>query len=307
LENKTPLDDGLMPFGNIDGGIHSGDEYTNTYWNLLGLRAYIEAARWLGKPDEAAAWQKEYDDFMATFRKAAARDMKTDPRGNRYLPILMNGSNLPQRAQWAFCQAVYPGQIFAKDDPLVAGNMAMLKATERQHMVYGTGWDATGIWTYFASFYGHAWLWQGDGRKAAEVLYAYANHAAPMLVWREEQSLKGEKFKKVGDMPHNWASAEFIRLTVHLLEIDRGNELHLLEGLPAQWLKAGMTTKLDGVQTPFGPLHMTLKVDKNGKTAVLQVKPLASNCTAIVVHLPDGATQKISSEKGGQIEFPVNQ
>ena len=33
-------------------------------------------------------------------------------------------------------------------------------------------------------------------------------------------------------MPHNWASAEFIRLTVHLLALDRGDELHLLEGLP---------------------------------------------------------------------------
>ena len=69
--------------------------------------------------------------------------------------------------------------------------MAMLAATEREGMVYGTGWDATGIWNYFASFYGHAWLWQGNGRKAAEVLYAYANHAAPVLDWREEQSLQG--------------------------------------------------------------------------------------------------------------------
>ena len=66
----------------------------------------FEAARWLGKADEAAAWQKEYDDFLAAFRKAAARDMKTDPHGNRYLPILMaTGQELPQRGQWGFCHA----------------------------------------------------------------------------------------------------------------------------------------------------------------------------------------------------------
>ena len=46
--------------------------------------------------------------------------------------------------------------VTAKDDPLVAGNMAMLEATEREGMVFGTGWDAAGIWNYFASFYGHA-------------------------------------------------------------------------------------------------------------------------------------------------------
>jgi len=292
LTNDTPLDDGLVPPGFPDGGIggvHA--EYTNPYWNLLGLRAFVQAARWLGHTDEAAQWQKEYYDFMAAFRKAAARDMKTDPHGNRYLPIRMDGEDLPQRGQWAFCHAVYPGQVFPKNDLLVAGNMAMLAATEREDMVYGTGWDATGIWNYFASFYAHAWLWQGNGRKAAQALYAFANHAAPVLVWREEQSLKGEKYKKVGDMPHNWASAEFIRLTVHLLALDRGDELHLFEGLPPEWTKPGMITKLTGIATPFGKLTMELKVATDGKTAALHVEPLSDpSCRKIVVHLGRGLT-----------------
>ena len=42
--------------------------------------AFVQAARWLGKTDEAALWQKEYDDFLAAFRKAAARDMQTRTR-----------------------------------------------------------------------------------------------------------------------------------------------------------------------------------------------------------------------------------
>ena len=304
LENDTPLDDGLIPPGFSDGGIggvHA--EYTNPYWNLFGLKAFIQAATWLAKPEEAATWQQEYDAFMAAFRSAAQRDLAKDPRGHVYVPIIMGEpgrKELPQRAQWAFCHAVYPGQIFAQDDPLVAGTMAMLEATEREGMVYGTGWDATGIWNYFASFYGHAWLWQGNGRKAAQILYAYANHAAPTLAWREEQSLRGEKFKKVGDMPHNWASAEFIRLVIHLLALDRGTELHLLEGLPPQWLGPGMTTRLDGVATPFGPLELTLQTEADGKSATLDVKPLAANCTAVVVHHPDGTISRIDPKQGGR-------
>ena len=306
LENKSTLDDGLQPAGFPDGGIGGVmDEYTNIYWNLLGLRAYIQAANWLGKTEEADTWQKEYDNFLATFHKAAARDMKTDPHGNRYLPIRMDGQDLPQRGQWGFCHGVYPGQLFAKDDPLLAGNMAMLEATEREGMVYGTGWDATGIWNYFASFYGHAWLWQGRGQKAAQILYAYANHAAPVFDWREEQSLQGQPYKKVGDMPHNWASAEFIRLTVHLLELDRGDELHLLEGMPRQWLRAGMTTKLNDVATPFGPLHVAVQVSADGRTATLSVRPLAANCKAVVVHQPDGGTARVAPQQGGTLTFAV--
>jgi hypothetical protein len=217
----------------------------------------------------------------------------------------MDGQNLPQRAQWAFCHAVYPGQIFARNDPLVAGTLAMLEATEREGMVYGTGWDATGIWNYFASFYAHAWLWQGNGRKAARLLYAYANHAAPVLDWREEQSLRGEPFQKVGDMPHNWASAEFLRLAIHLLALDRGDELHLLEGFPPQWAAPGRLTRLNGIATPFGPLYLTVRADKEGKSLTLRVKPLAANCKAVVVHLPGGGTKTISPLQGGSMTFAV--
>jgi hypothetical protein len=306
LENKSPLDDGLQPPGFPDGGIGGVQyEYTNIYWNLLGLKAFVQAAHWLDKSAQAEVWQKEYDDFLATFRRAAARDMKFDPHGHRYLPIRMDGEDLPQRGQWGFCHGVYPGQLFAKDDPLLAGNMAMLEATEREGMVYGTGWDATGIWNYFASFYGHAWLWQGRGQKAAELLYAYANHAAPVLDWREEQSLHGKPYNKVGDMPHNWASAEFIRLAIHLIELDRGDELHLLEGMPSQWLGAGMTTRLSGVATPFGPLHLTVQVSKDGRTAKLDLQPLAANCKSVVVHLPDGSTRPLAPRQGGTTTFAV--
>ncbi|MFA5815694.1 MAG: hypothetical protein WC865_08750 [Bacteroidales bacterium] len=287
-KDDSPLNDGLMPAGFIDGGLDYGQEYTNAYWNLLGMKAFVQAANWLGKKDEAQRWEKVYTDFYSCFRESAKRDMRSDPYGNVYLPTLMGEEGakpLPQKAQWSFCQAVYPGQLFDRDDPFVAGNLAMLESTEREGMVYGTGWDTKGLWNYFASFYGHAWLWQGDGQKAANILYAFANHASPLLAWREEQSPRGEPYKKVGDMPHNWASAEFIRLTVHLLALDRGNELHLFEGLPVQWTRPGMVTRLDGVATPFGPLTMELKVAKNGKSALLRVNPLSDpSCTKIVVH-----------------------
>ncbi len=54
-ENATPLDDGLNPPGEIDGGLSGHGtgfkrpEFSNVHWNLLGLRAFIQAAHWLGK------------------------------------------------------------------------------------------------------------------------------------------------------------------------------------------------------------------------------------------------------------------
>lgn len=297
---------GLVPDGFSDGGLAGRvPEYTNVYWTLVGLRAIADAARWLGKEDDAAAWQREYDDFTATFRKAAERDTRTDAHGNRYLPIRMRDADkvAPQKAQWGFLHAVYPGELFLPDDPLVQGNMAMLQATEQEGMVFGTGWLDAGIWNYFASFYGHAWLWLGQGQKAAEALYAFANHASPLGCWREEQMPQGKGGAICGDMPHNWASAEFIRLVRHLLVLERGDALHLCEGLPAKWARPGAVTRVQGVLTEFGPISMRLTVDKDGKSARLWLDPPARTRPAkIVLHL-DGwsgrqGTMEIRQRKG---------
>lgn len=305
LTDDSPLNDGLMPKSAPDGGQGGAHyEYTTVFWNLVGMDSVVKAARWLGKKEDAVRWQKEQDDFMATFRKATARDIKTDPHGNKYLPNLMSGADTPQRAQWSFCHAVYPGQLFAMDDPLVMGNLAMLEATEKENMVYGTGWDAHGIWNYFGSFYGHTWLQQGHGKKAARQLYAMANHAAPIFAWREEQNLAGTKYVKVGDMPHNWASAEFIRLAIHLLALDRGDELHLLEGIPSEWLKPGMVTRLKGIATPFGNLTMELQCANDGKSASLRIAPLATgSCQKIIVHL--NGTRELDPTRSHNIVIPL--
>ena len=311
--SKTPgaLNYGLLPGGEIDGGISNGGpqepEYSNTHWCLAGLKAAIAAAHWIGDEANAASWQKEYDDFCATFRKAAARDTLKDKFGNSYVPQMMGNARglTPQKGQWTFCHAVYPGQVFAIDDPLATSQMAMLRATKVEGMVFDTGWMKDGLWGYFASFYGHAVLWMGEGKEAAQVLYDFANHACPTRVWREEQKPVGQGSDEVGDMPHNWASAEFVRLTTHLLELDRGEELHLLEGMPARWLGPGMVTRLDGVLTPFGPLHMTVRAARDGKTATLEVKPLATNCKGIIVHLPDGTTRRLAPRRGGMVTFEV--
>lgn len=289
-QNPYPEDDGLIPPGAIDGGLWGGDdqpEYSNVLWNMAGMKAMIQAAEWLDKKEDAAKWHAIYDDFYATFQKATERDAAVDSYGNRYLNNMMKPEhrNLPQRALWAFCQSIYPGQIFSLDDEIANGTIDMLKTTLQEGTVMGTGWAVDGIWTYFNSFYGHACLWTGRSEDAANALYAFANHASPVFNWREEQHPRDLHDFYWGDMPHNWGSAEFIRLTVHLLQIDRGTELHLLEGIPEEWLGAGMTTSLQGIATPFGLLTMQLNVAKNGKKAKLTVEPLnGKSCTALVVH-----------------------
>jgi hypothetical protein len=296
---------GLMPPGVPDGGIGGVvQEYTNVYWNLAGLKAAIEAAKLIQAPEQAA-WEAEFKDFWAVFQAAVKRDAKPAGGGLVYLPILMKPQEGvdPVRGQWAFCHAVFPGQLFEADDPLVRGNMQLLDSHEKEGIVLGTGWLADGLWNYFASFYAHAHLWLGNGPKAAEIYYAYANHASPLRAWREEQApqdaSRTDKF--VGDMPHNWASAEFIRLTRNLLVLERGSELHLLEGIPRNWLAAGTVTELKSIATNFGPVSLKLEIAADGTAAALSVTPPPGpGAPRIVVHLGAWAAEgKAAPRKNG--------
>lgn len=302
-KNPEAPEAGLIPPGVPDGGIGGiVAEYTNVYWSLAGLKAAVEAARRLQMP-EADAWDAELRDFRAAFDKAAVRDRKPMDGGLFYLPILMKPQSGidPIRGQWAFCHAVFPGRLFEASDPLARGTLMLLDDHQKEGLVLGTGWMPDGLWNYFASFWAHAHLWLGDGPKAAEILYAYANHASPLRAWREEQPPKGEKTQApfVGDMPHNWASAELLRLVRNLLVLERGSEIHLLEGLPPTWLAPGAKTELKGVATNFGPISLSLESAADGKSARLAVTPPPAPSPArIVVHLGAWAAEgKVATEE----------
>jgi hypothetical protein len=207
---------------------------------------------------------------------------------------------------------VFPGRLFDAADPLARGNMKLLDDHQAEGLVLGTGWMPDGLWTYFASFWAHAHLWLGNGAKAAEILYAYANHASPLRAWREEQPPRGAKTQApfVGDMPHNWASAERLRLVRNLLILERGDEIHLLEGLPPGWLAPGSKTALNGAATDFGPLTMRLEVAADGSSLRLEAAlPASERLRRTVVHLgawaAEGKTPTEKTEAGFVMTVPL--
>ena len=309
MKDKNAVNYGLVPAGFSDGGLaKKTDEFTNVYWTLIGLKSAVHIAEQLNRNAEATQWQAKYDSMFTDFRRAAERSLRTDSCGNWAIPTYMTDSCPIQKAQWAFCHAVYPGELFADDDLLMLGTMNMLRCHEREGLVYETGWQDQGVWNYFGSFYAHAWLWLGDDMKAAQTMYAMANHASHTLVWREEQPVKTVKSRQVtGDMPHNWASAEFIRMIRHFIALERGPELHLFEGLPPTWLKPGMRTAIKGIYTDYGILDAELAISADGKKATVSMNLNPANHqppSSVVIHLnTPGGKEKVINIKP---VFPFN-
>lgn len=254
---------GLLAPGFADGGIGGvRSEFTNTVWTLAGLRAAIEAADGLGIDFKAP--RNFYEELRAAFLKAAKAEMVRHPKGFEYLPMLAHDDAAwqspdpwlrprPQTAQWALSHAIFPGLVFDKSDPIVRGHIALMQACTQEDVPAETGWlwhDS--IWNYNASFAAHVYLWAGLKDWADRTFRGFLNHASPLYCWREEQPLQralvGQDW---GDMPHNWASAECVRYLRHMLLLEDGQSMRLLEGVASN-LDDGQPFHLEQSPTRFG-------------------------------------------------------
>lgn len=254
---------GLLAPGFADGGIGGvRSEFTNTVWALAGLKAAMEAADRLGMDFKGV--RNFYDELRASFLSAAKAEMVRHPKGFEYLPMLAHDDPAwkhpdpwnrprPQTAQWALSHAIFPGLVFDKDDPIVRGHIALMQACTQEDVPAETGWLwHESIWNYNASFAAHVYLWAGLQDWADRTFRGFLNHSSPLYCWREEQPLQralvGQDW---GDMPHNWASAECVRYLRHMLVLEDGQSMRLLEGV-APNLGYGEPFRLEQSPTRFG-------------------------------------------------------
>jgi len=278
LDDPSSPTYGLLPPGFADGGLGGVNaEYSGVFWMLTSLEAAVHTAERLGYTDDASSWRSLFNDALASWRTAAARDQTTDEYGNVYLPAVVGPTEQeipPQLAQWMMVEALTHGSYLSPDDPLVTGTLAMLDASLVDGLVPNVGWLKDGIWAYFGGFHSLMLLETGDRDQAVDLLYAFANHASPLGAWAEEQMPKSMGGRTAGDFPHAWGSSLLLRVVRFLIAREDGDDLVLLDGVPADWLTPGDILQLDGAQTLFGELALTASVDAFGRTATVEVSPI---------------------------------
>ena len=150
--------------------------------------------------------------------------------------------------------------------------MDLHRAVEVQGLPVSTGWLRGGVWAGYGLLYARGLLLLGETEKAADVVYAVVNHAAPTGVWAEEQPPVGSALRPAGDYPHTWHGLELWRVVVMMLAHERGDDLRLCEALPQAWLAPGAVTRLNRVHTIFGELSLTVEVSADGHHATCTVR-----------------------------------
>ncbi len=263
---------GLLAPGFADGGIGGvRSEFTNTVWTLAALRAVADAADQL-KMSSLARAREFFRELYEAFQQMAMREMMRHPAGFEYLPMIAHedpsvtdpdpwNRPRPQTAQWALSHSIFPGEVFEKNDPIVRGHIALLQSCTREDVPTESGWlwhDS--LWTYNASFAAHVYLWAGLRDWTHRTFTGFLNHASPLYCWREEQPLQhalaGQDW---GDMPHNWASAECVRYLRHMLALEDGKSLRLLNGITTAELIPTAHYALQNSPTRFGRIDLQLE------------------------------------------------
>ncbi len=260
---------GLLPKGDPDGGIGGErDELANTLWVMSGLKAIARAGE-NEKMDSLKDARALFDQLQAAFFKAAPREMRRYEDRFDYLPTLLKGDPdwelpdpwdrpRPQSAQWAFSHAIFPGLLFPPQHPIVRGHVQLMQAVRKEDIPAETGWSQhEAVWAYNSAFVAEVYLWLGMKQAAHDTFIGFLNHASPQYCWREEQPLKNALVGSyVGDMPHNWASAECIRYVRHMLALEDAAQLRLLAGITGGELAPEKEYVLTATPTRFGRLNL---------------------------------------------------
>ncbi len=306
---------GLLARAFGDGGLNGvRSEFTNTVWSLAGLRATVAGASRAGA-NEFAPVARFHDELRTAFFAAARKEMVKHPAGFEYLPMLMREDeawrtpdpwNRPkaQNAQWALSHSIYPGLVFEKSDPVVEGHIALMQACSQEDVPAETGWLAhEGLWTYNAPFAAQVYLWRGLKAAASRAFHGFLNHASPLYCWREEQPLRNSLVARYwGDMPHNWASAECVRYLRHMVILEDGEFLRVIDGITDSELSTGAPFVMEHTPTRFGHVSVRLEPERSGREWVCHFRRESGHAPAgVQVPARLGRSLELQSIEGAQV------
>jgi len=239
--------------------------YWDDFWSIRGIRYAEQAARLLGKGEDAAWLNQEASDLEECLMRSIERVTKKE----RFDFIPVSPYRALDSAIIGSIAALYPCRILSPDDPRVVGTQrAMLKHFMRDglyflRVVYGT---LTALHTCSVA---HAAVYMDDADTAVRVFRDIERWASPTHCWPEGASIKtGEGAQ--GDMPQNYAGAEYLLLLRDMVLYEEGDRLKITPAIPSEWVASRQGITFENAPTFFGTL--TIRVTSNLKRGQIRLQ-----------------------------------
>jgi hypothetical protein len=266
--------------GSLDNEDVRGHITGYNFLALDGLREAILMAQALGKTDEAADFQREYDDFHAALLK---RLDEVTAGTDGYIPPALDGQKGGQ--DWGNLLGAYPEPVLAPDDPRITATLKNTQARYQEGLItYG---DGRFIHHYLTIKNTLTEVIRGDQEQAVRDLYALLVHTSSTQAGFEYAIRPwGDRNFEGNLSPHGWFAAEYRTLLRNMFVREEGSDLHLLSVLAPEWVGAGKTVSVSGVPTDFGAVSFALdQPDASNATLHVTTQWVAAP-QRIILHLP---------------------
>jgi len=294
---------GLLPLAKGEG---EGFDHGNLHhivgadmWNLRGLFVTADAARVLGRNDEADELLKEANAYRADIDAAWKRCGKPHfpPSWEKYDDVVK-----ARHSHWGNTETLWPTEIFDADDPRVDATIhevqdlhcggfreGLIRHTtsaelgEGQIRYPGPEADST-LAAYLTTYTTLADMIRGHHERVVENFYWYLLHTTASNQFGECINYK-TRLSASDTVPHVTGCAMFAVMLRHMLIHERGDALHLLWAVPDWWLGDGKVIRIERAPTHFGEMALTVRGTAKGVEVELDA-PGREKPARIVLHLP---------------------
>ncbi len=229
----------------------------HNFWALLGLKKAILLAKGIGKMEDAAAFQKEYDDYYAAFM---TRLQAITQMSGGYIPP---GLDYLGGQDWGNLLSVYPTEVLNPFDPMVTATQIEAREKFREGiMTYG---NQRYVHNYLTTNVTQTSLVRGEQRNVLHDLYSILVHTTSTNAGFEYSVVPwADRDVHHNLTPHGWFAAKYRGLVRDMMVREEGKALHLFSVISPAWLRNGVSIGVDDATTTFGNLSFSLTPKEDG-------------------------------------------
>ncbi len=237
--------------------VHS---YWDDFWALKGLKVAAELAAALGKSELASRWGAIRDEFERDLLASISRTIAS--RRIDYIPGSAELADFDPTATTIAFDPVGEDARLPRRELLATFERYYSESVRRDG---SRDWDA---YTPYEIRTVGTFVRLGWRDRAQEMLRFFLEGRRPSQwnAWAEVVGRDPRRPRFVGDIPHAWVGADFIRSALDLFAYERPSDqaLVLAAGIPAAWLASGLPVGVRGLRTSRGLLTYSIEREKNG-------------------------------------------
>jgi hypothetical protein len=294
---QSPADSpfsGVLPNAPADGEyLWDGKHHIVGYdlWNLRALLCTADAARAIGRTDEAEELLRE----AGLYRNAI--DAAWQQTGLAHFPPSWEKVG----THWGNTETLWPTELFARDDPRITALITEVREKFGGGFTEGTiRWlgHADAIHPYMSAYTTMASLVRREHEQVVQDFYWYLLHSTAAHAFPEGVYYK-RRFAWGDTIPHPTGASNYAIMLRHMLIHERGDELHLLMAVPDWWLAPGKQIRIERAPTYFGPMSLRITGRETGVQVELD-SPRRQPPKRIFMYLPE-SRQPVESARGVEV------